>query len=37
MNDDDDRVSHGRDGAREAADVLIRRLHWTLSCGGEGT
>ena len=36
MNDDDDRVSHGRDGAQGAADVLIRRLHWTLSCGGEG-
>ena len=36
MNDDEDRIEHGRAGAEEAANVLIRRLHWTLSCGGEG-
>ena len=36
MNDDEDRIEHGRAGAEEAADVLIRNLHWTLSCGGEG-
>ena len=36
MNDDEDRLEHGRAGAEEAADVLIRKLHWTLSCGGEG-
>ena len=36
MNDDEDRIAHGRQGAQDAADVLIRRLHWTLSCGGEG-
>ena len=36
MNDDEERIEHGFQAAREAADVLIRRLHWTLSCGGEG-
>ena len=36
MNDDDDRISHGQQGAQDVADLLIRRLHWTLSCGGEG-
>ena len=36
MNDDEERIEHGRAGAEYAADVLIRRLHWTLSCGGEG-
>ena len=36
MNDDEDRIAHGFQAAQEAADILIRRLHWTLSCGGEG-
>ena len=36
MNDDEERIKHGQQGAQDAADVLIRRLHWTLSCGGEG-
>ncbi|MDA1188445.1 MAG: hypothetical protein O2854_02020, partial [Chloroflexi bacterium] len=36
MNDDPERIEHGRQGAQYAADVLIRRLHWVLSCGGEG-
>ena len=36
MNDDGERIEHGFQGAQDAADVLIRRLHWTLSCGGEG-
>ncbi len=36
MNDDEERIKHGQDGARAAADTLIRRLHWALSCGGEG-
>ena len=36
MNDDEERIAHGFEAAQEAADVLIRRLHWTLSCGGEG-
>ena len=36
MNDDEGRLRHGFEGAQDAADVLIRTLHWTLSCGGEG-
>ena len=36
MNDDGERIEHGQQGAQDAADVLIRRLHWTLSCCGEG-
>ena len=36
MNDDTDRINHGIAGAQMAADTLIRRLHWVLSCGGEG-
>ncbi len=36
MNDDEDRIKHGQKGAQDAADTLIRRLHWALSCGGEG-
>ena len=36
MNDDAERIKHGQEGARHAADVLIRRLHWALSCGSEG-
>ena len=36
MNDDEERIKHGIQGAQDAADTLIRRLHWALSCGGEG-
>ena len=36
MNDDEERIKHGQEGAQKVADALIRRLHWTLSCGGEG-
>lgn len=36
MNDDEDRIKHGQQGAQDVADTLIARLHWTLSCGGEG-
>ena len=36
MNDDSDRIEHGVQAAQDTADRLIRRLHWTLSCGGEG-
>ena len=36
MNDDAARVEHGFQAAQDTADRLIRRLHWTLSCGGEG-
>jgi hypothetical protein len=36
MHDDEERIQHGQQGGRQAADTLIRRLHWALSCGGEG-
>lgn len=36
MVDDDERIKHGQEGARQIADTLIKRLHWALSCGGEG-
>ena len=36
MNDDSERIEHGVQAAQDTADRLIRRLHWTLSCGGEG-
>ena len=36
MNDDEDRIEHGFQAAQDTADILIRRLHWALSCGGEG-
>lgn len=36
MNDSEDRLQHGQDAGQHAANVLIRRLHWALSCGGEG-
>ena len=36
MNDDSERIDHGVQAAQDTADRLIRRLHWTLSCGGEG-
>lgn len=36
MNDDEDRIAHGFQGAQKAADDQIRRLHWGLSAGGEG-
>lgn len=36
MNDDSERLQHGQQGGRHAADTLIKRLHWALSCGGEG-
>ena len=36
MNDDAERIEHGFQAAQDTADTIIRRLHWTLSCGGEG-
>jgi hypothetical protein len=36
MNDDEDRIKHGQIGAQDVADKLILRLHWSLTCGGEG-
>jgi hypothetical protein len=36
MNDDAERIAHGQQGGQHVADTLIKRLHWALSCGGEG-
>jgi hypothetical protein len=36
MNDDPERVEHGQQAGKEAADHHIRTLHWALTCGGEG-
>jgi hypothetical protein len=36
MSDDPDLVAHGQKAASDIADAMIRRLHWALTCGGEG-
>ena len=36
MNDTEDRVKHGQEGAKNVADAMIKRLHWAIKCGGEG-
>src|SRR5918992_6071671 len=36
MSDDPATIKHGQEAGQEAADDHIRRLHWVLSCGGEG-
>ena len=36
MNDTEERVKHGQDGAQNVADNMIKRLHWAITCGGEG-
>ena len=37
MNENtEERIKQGQAGARDTADDLIKRLHWSLSCGGEG-
>jgi len=36
MNDDPERVKEGQQAAQDIADLHLRTLHWTLSCGGEG-
>ena len=36
MNDDPARVKEGQQAAQDIADLHLRTLHWTLSCGGEG-
>lgn len=36
MNDGGSRVKHGQEAGVEIANGHIRRLHWALSCGGEG-
>lgn len=36
MNDDPERVKHGQEAGQQAADLHVRTLHWTLTCGSEG-
>jgi hypothetical protein len=36
MSDDPATIRHGQEAGQQAADDHIRRLHWVLSCGGEG-
>ena len=36
MSDDEDTLKHGEEAGQAAADEHIRRLHWAVSCGGEG-
>jgi len=36
MYDDPDRIKDGQDAAEWVANSMIRRLHWGLTCGGEG-
>ena len=36
MNDTEDRVKHGQEGAKDVANAMIKRLHWAIKCGGEG-
>ena len=36
MNDDEERLKHGNQAGQQVADILLKRLHWALSCGGEG-
>ncbi len=36
MYDDPDRIKEGQDAAQSIANSMIKRLHWGLTCGGEG-
>ena len=36
MYDDPERIKEGADAAQWVADSMIKRLHWAISCGGEG-
>jgi hypothetical protein len=36
MYDDPDRIKEGQNAAEWVAGSMIRRLHWGLTCGGEG-
>lgn len=36
MYDDPDRIKEGQNAAQWIASSMIRRLHWGLTCGGEG-
>jgi hypothetical protein len=36
ISNDEDVIKQGQDAARGCADLHIRRLHWAITCGGEG-
>ena len=36
MIEDEAIIQHGQEAGKEAADEHIRKLHWALTCGGEG-
>jgi hypothetical protein len=36
MYDDPDRIKEGQKAAQDITDSMLRRLHWALTCGGEG-
>ncbi len=36
MYDEPDRIKEGQDAAEWVASSMIKRLHWGLTCGGEG-
>jgi hypothetical protein len=36
MYDDPDRVKEGQKAAQDITDAMVKRLHWALTCGGEG-
>jgi len=36
MYDEPDRIKEGQDAAEWVANSMIKRLHWALTCGGEG-
>lgn len=36
MYDDPERIKEGQDAAQWVADSMIARMHWALTCGGEG-
>ena len=35
MNDTEERVKHGQEGAQDVADIMIKRLHWAITCEKE--
>lgn len=36
MYDDPERIKEGQKAGQEITDSMVRRLHWALTCGGEG-
>lgn len=36
MSDDPERIKAGQKAGQDITDSMLRRLHWALTCGGEG-